>query len=330
MKKVLLLSLSMLFVLCALVWTGSAAAALELKLGHSAALDHPGNKAAVMFAEAVEKRTNGEIHVTIFPNNELGSPPERLEQLKLGVLDMNLGTQGQLQAYSMKFGVVMLPFVFNSYEHAYKVLDGPFMEWTKTDAEKNGIILLSNWEYGFRNVTNNVRPINSPDDLKGLKMRVPPEIQMQAFVEGCGAVITTIAFPELYMALKQGVVDGQENPLSVIYYNKYYEVQKYLAITNHIYNSYVHMISKKTWEKLTPEQQKIILEESAKAGNYMRKAIQSEEADLVEKLKAEGMIVTYPEISVFREKMKPVYNKLGKVLGEENVETFLNMVESIK
>jgi len=303
---------------------------IVMKLGHFAAVDHPAHKAALMFAENVEKRTHGAIKIQIFPDNQLGSPPEMLEQNILGAIDMSLGTQGQLDKYSKKFAVVMLPFVFKDYEHAYKVLDGPFMKWAAPDLEKQGLIFLANWEYGFRNLTNNVRPINTPDDVKGLKIRTPPEIQLQAAMEALGAIVTKIAFPELYMALKQGVVDGQENPLSVIYHNKYYETQKYLAITNHVYNSMVHVMSKKVWDKLTPEQQTIIKEESKKAGDFMRKEIQEEEKTLIKKLEEKGMQVTRPDLAPFRAKMGPAYAKIAEYAGKENVDTFLKMVDSVK
>ena len=212
----------------------------------------PGNKAAKMFADGVAKRTNGEVTVEIYPNNELGNPPEVLEQNVLGVIDMSLPTQGQLAKYSKKFGCVMLPFAYEGYDHAYKVLDGPFMKWAEKDLADAGLVFLSNWEWVFRNLTNSVRPINTPDDVKGLKIRTPPELSNQSAMEALGATVQTIQFSELPMALKQGVVDGQENPVSVIYAFKIYETQKYLAMTGHTYNSMVHVMSKKTWDKLTP------------------------------------------------------------------------------
>ena len=149
------------------------ATALELKLGHYAAETHPAHQATVMFADAVKARTNGEITVKIYPANQLGSPPEVLEQNKLGAIDMSLPTQGALDKYVREFSVVMLPFVYDGYEHCWRVLDGPFMDWTAPLLEKQGLIFLSNWEWGFRNVTNNVRPVMTPDDMKGLKMRTP-------------------------------------------------------------------------------------------------------------------------------------------------------------
>ncbi|MFH1756631.1 MAG: TRAP transporter substrate-binding protein [Pseudomonadota bacterium] len=312
-----------------LFW-GGPTKALELKFGHYAAETHPGHKAAVMFADAVQKRTNGQITTKIYPANQLGSPPEVLEQNKLGVIDMSLPTQGALDKYVKAFAVVMLPFAYDSYDHAYKVLDGPFMKWVAPTLKKENLVFLSNWEWGFRNITNNVRPVNSPEDVKGLKIRVPPEIQLQAAMEACGAVVTKIAFPELYMALKQGVVDGQENPLAVIYHFKIYEVQKYLALTRHVYNSMVHVVSLKTWEKLTSQQQKIVREESKRAGDYFRKAIQDEEKDLVAKLKDKGMVVTTPDISKFRAVMGPAYERIGKYAGEDNVKKFMKMVKDAR
>lgn len=307
------------------------AIALELKFGHYAAETHPGHTASMMFAEAVEKRTNGEVTVKVYPNNALGAPPEVLEQNVLGVIDMSLPTQGALDKYAKAFAVVMLPFMYDDYDHAYRVLDGPFMEWVAPTLEKENLVFLSNWEWGFRNVTNTVRPVNTPEDMKGLKIRVPPEIQLQAAMEACGAIVTKIDFPELYMALKQGVVDGEENPLAVIYHNKLYEVQKYLSLTRHVYNSMVHVMSKKTWDKLTPEQQQIIKEESKKAGDFFRKAIQDEEADLIKKLKEQGMeVIEKPDIAAFRAAMGPAYERISEYAGKENVEKFMKMVEETR
>ena len=147
----------------------AAAGPLTLRFAHFAQEDHPANIAAKQFASRVEARTGGAIKINIFPNNSLGGPPEQAQQIKLGVIDMGLPTQGQLQNYEKAFGAVMLPFVFDSPAHVFRVLDGPAMAWLAPLAEKQGFIILRNWEYGFRNLTNSVRPINAPDDVKGLK-----------------------------------------------------------------------------------------------------------------------------------------------------------------
>jgi tripartite ATP-independent transporter DctP family solute receptor len=204
------------------------------------------------------------------------------------------------------------------------------MDWFSPLAEKEGFIVLSNWEWGFRNLTNNKRPILKPEDVKGLKIRTPPEIQLQAAMEALGGVVTKIAFQEVYMALAQNVVDAQENPIAVIYHNKFYEVQKYLALTRHVYNNMVHVISTKTWAKLTPEQQKIFREESKSAGAYMRKAIVAEEADQIAKMEKAGMNVTRPNLAPFRAAMGPAYERIGKYAGEDNVKRFMKYVEDAR
>jgi tripartite ATP-independent transporter DctP family solute receptor len=306
------------------------AAAIEMKLGHFAADSHPGNLASKMFAEAVEKRTNGSIKVIIYPNNALGSPPEVLEQNILGAVDMSLPTQGQLGKYSKKFNCVMLPFMYDSYEHADKVLDGKFLPWAVPDLDKAGLVFLSNWEWGFRNLTNSKHPVNVPADVKGLKVRTPPELPTQAAMEALGAVVATINFNELQMALKTGVVDGQENPIAVIYSNKIYETQKYLAMTGHNYNTMVHVISKKVWDKLTPDQQAIVKEESKKAGDWMRKTVRNEEADQIDQLKKFGMEITYPNKAEFKKLMKPAYDRMKAIADEENIAAFIKMVDEAK
>jgi TRAP-type transport system periplasmic protein len=310
--------------------SGVEAQVIQMKFAHFAEETHPAHLAAKQFAAKVEERTKGQVKITIYPANVLGSPPEQAEQVKLGAIDMGLPTQGQLDKYVKAFSAVMLPFVYDDYDHVHRTLDGPSMDWFAPLAEKEGLILLCNWEYGFRNLTNNKRPILKPDDVKGLKIRTPPEIQLQAAMEALGGVVTKIAFPEVYMALAQNVVDGEENPIAVIYFNKFYEVQKYLALTRHVYNNMIHTVSAKAWAKLTPDQQKIFREESKSAGASMRKAIMDEEADLVAKMEKAGVRVTRPDLAPFRAAMGPAYERIGKYAGEENVKRFMKFVEDAR
>jgi TRAP-type transport system periplasmic protein len=304
------------------------AAPLTLRFAHYAAEDHPANTAAKQFAERVEGRTNGAVKINIFPNNVLGGPPEQAQQIKLGTIDMGLPTQGQLDKYDTAFAAVMLPFIWDSPQHVYRVLDGPAMAWLAPLAEKQGFVLLRNWEYGFRNVTNTVRPINTPDDVKGLKLRTPPELQIQASMEALGATVQAIAFPELYLALSQRVVDGEENPIAVIYFNKFYEVQKHLALTRHIYNNMIHTVSAISWTKLDPGQQAIFREESAAAGDLMRKLIGDQEDDQIKKIEGAGMRVTRPDLAPFRALMGPAYDRIAAYAGADNVRKFKAMAEA--
>jgi TRAP-type transport system periplasmic protein len=308
-------------------YVARGAGPITMRWAHFAQEDHPANVAAKQFASRVETRTNGAIKINIFPNNVLGGPPEQAQQIKLGTIDMGLPTQGQLDKYDTAFAAVLLPFVFDNAQHVYRTLDGPAMQWLAPLAEKQGFVLLRNWEYGFRNVTNSVRPINAPDDMKGLKIRTPPELQIQASMEALGAVVQAIAFPELYLALSQKVVDGEENPIAVIYFNKFYEVQKHLAITRHVYNNMIHTVGVNSWKKLSPEQQAIFREESAAAGDLMRKLIGDDEADQIKKLEAAGMQVTRPDLAPFRARMEPAYKRIADYAGEANVKKFRELVE---
>ena len=323
----------MVGVLFLLAWVAGGTAeaqGIQMKFAHFADENHPGHLAAKMFAENVAKRTNGQIKIDIFPNNMLGSPPEQAEQVKMGTTDMGLPTQGQFDKWIKAMGVVMLPFLYDDYAHVHRALDGPAFQWFGQIAEKEGFILLSNWEYGFRNLTNGKRPINNPDDVKGLKIRVPPEMQIGAAFQAMGAQTTVIAFPELYMALAQGVADGQDNPVSVIYFMKFYEVQKHLALTKHIYNNMIHTISAKTWAKLSPEQKTIFQEESKKAGAWMREQVESQEADVVSKMEKGGVQVTRPSLVSFRAAMTPAYEKICKYAGEDNCKKWQDYVEAAR
>ena len=182
-----------------------ALAQTVLKFAHYAETTHPAHASAMQFAKNVDARTNGRIKVDVFPANQLGAPPEQLQQVKLGTIDIGVPTQGQLDKFDKAFAAVMLPFIFEDLAHAHRTLDGPAMAWFGPIAEKQGFVILGNWEWGFRNLTNSKRPINLPDDVKGLKIRVPPEIQLEAAMEALGAQVTKIAFPgALHVALAGG------------------------------------------------------------------------------------------------------------------------------
>ena len=303
---------------------------IQMKFAHIVEETHPAHLATKQFAAKVGERTNGQVKIVIYPANTLGSPPEQCEQVKLGAIDMNTPTQGQLEKYVKACMTAQFPFIFEDYDHAHKVLDGPAFNWLAPIAEKEGFILLSNWEWGFRNITNNRRPILKPEDVKGLKIRVPPEMHLQATMEALGAVVTKIAFPEVYMALSQNVVDGQENPLAAIYHMKFYEVQKHLALTRHTYSCMMHVVNPQSWAKLNPEQQRIVREESKAAGAYMRKILIDEERDIIEKMEKAGVKVTRPDSEPFRKAVAPAVEKIAKYTGDDYVKTFMKFVQDAR
>jgi tripartite ATP-independent transporter DctP family solute receptor len=327
-QKNLIVSILACLLICAF---SVPAFSLELKLAHYVPESHPAHQAALMMAKGVEERTKGEITIKIFPANKLGDGNEVLEQQMNGVVDLSLPTQSMLDKYGKKgnkpFAVVMLPFVFKDTQHAWRVLDGPFAKWIAPKFDELGLVQLANWEYGFRNLTNNKRPVFSPADVKGLKIRTPGEIQLQKTMEAAGAQVQAINFKELPMALKQGVVDGQENPISVIYHYKLYEVQPYLALTNHVYSSMMCVVSKKTWSKLSADQQAILKEEAQKGGQWFRDTLLAENDELIQKLIGKGMKVTLPDRAAFKAQMQYAYDAIGEYAGKDNVAKFLKMVE---
>lgn len=316
---------------CALVLSaGGAMAQTTLKYGHYNAESHPVHKASVQFAANVEKRTNGAVKIQIFPNNALGAPPEILEQTRNGVVDIAIPTSGQLDKYDKAFAALMIPFAFADLDHARRTMDGPMRKWLEPRAEKIGFEVIGVWEYGFRHLTNSKKPIMKPDDVKGLKIRTPPEIQLSAAMAALGANVQKINFPELYLSLSQGVVDGEENPIATIHSAKFYEVQKYLTLTSHMYQAMFHVVNAGAWKKLKPDQQKIMREESAAAGKLTRELLQSEEAGLIEDLKKKGMQVIKPELAPFKAAMGPANEEIKKFAGADNVTQFMKFVDEAR
>ncbi len=180
------------------------------------------------------------------------------------------------------------------YELADRILDGPFKAWAAPELEKIGLVYISSWEWGFRQITNSKRPILTPDDVKGLKIRTPPAMAYQAAIEALGGNVQTIAFGELVMAMRQGVVDGQENPIGVIYDLKLYESQKYISIINYLYSSMTHVVNKKVFDKLTRQQREIIVDESNKSRLLMREMVRKPEKKQIEDMKSKGIRIDTP------------------------------------
>ncbi len=316
-----------LAILIALGATG-AQAAVELKLGHFASDTHPCGIAAKDFKANVEKRTNGEVKIALYGNNVLGSPPEVLEQVLLGAVDMSLSGQDQLAKHLPFYDVISTPFAFKDYAMADRIIDGDFKAWAAPELLKKNLVHLSDWEWGFRQLTNSKKPILTPADMKGMKIRTPPAFAYQAFVEAAGGNAQTIAFAELVMAMKQGVVDGQENPVGTIYDLKIYETQKYMSILNYTYSSMVHVVNKKSWDKLTPEQQKIVTEESAAAAKQARKLLRDNETVQLKDLEAtKGIVIARPDLGPWKAAMGPAWDKVKARVGADNFKKFMDMVE---
>jgi tripartite ATP-independent transporter DctP family solute receptor len=297
--------------------------AIDIKLAHVVNEQDAFHLAATKFKELTEKYTNGEVKVTIFPNAVLGDERTLLERMKMGIVDAGVITSGPFVNFVPKFGVVDMPFLFRDAEHAYKVLDGPIGDKLFADLEPQGWKGLAWAERGFRNLTNNKRPINKPEDVAGLKIRLMQNpIYVDSF-KALGANAVPMAWTEALTALQQHTIDGQENPLNVIVSFKLYESQKYLAITRHAYAPAPIIMSMMTWKKLTPAQQTAVLKAAREAAQYERDYDNQNEAGWLKELADKGMVITRPDLSAFLKAVKPVYDTYSDKFGKDLINAIL-------
>ena len=236
--------------------SGSAFAATVLKLGHIAESSNPYGRGADHFAELVKQKSKGDIEIKVFPSSSLGTQKELIEGLIYGTVDMTLTGTAELGTFQPQMAIFDMPFLFKDRAHAYKALDTVGMELAKP-LEAKGLKMLGYMENGIRHMTNNTRPIKSPADMKGLKVRVMNNKVYVEMMKALGASPTPMALAELYSGMQAGVVDGQENPSAHIFTKRFFEVQKYASLTGHAYAAEPFLVSMATWKKLTPEQQAI-------------------------------------------------------------------------
>jgi tripartite ATP-independent transporter DctP family solute receptor len=318
MKKIVSILMILVF-----AFAGTAVA-MEIKLAHVVNEKDAFHVAAEKFKELVEKNSKGALTVTIFPNAKLGDERTLLERMKMGIVDAGVITSGPIINFVPSFGVIDLPFLFRDPKHAYAVLDGSIGQKLMADLEAQGWKGLAFAERGFRNLTNSKRPVKTPEDIKGLKIRVMQNPVYVDSFKALGANAVPMAWTEVLTALQQGTVDGQENPLNVIMAFKLYETQKYLSITRHAYAPAPIIMSMNTWKKLTPEQQAIVKKAAQDAAEFERAWDNKMEAEWLKDLKAKGMVVATPDLKAFRAAVKPVYDQYGPKYGKELIEAIQN------
>ncbi len=280
---------------------------------------HPLAVGADKFAEIVAAKSGGKLKVNVFAGGTLGGDAPNVSALQGGTIEMVLLNSGILASQVKSFEAYDLPFMFATPQEADAVVDGPFGQKMHTSLAEKGIVGLAYFELGFRNITNSKRPINTVEDIAGLKLRVIPNAINVDWVKALGANPTPLAFPEVYAALEQKAIDGQENPLNVILANKFAEVQKFLAITNHQYNPQSLILSKKVWDTLAAPEKKILQDAATEAAQFQRKTSREASAGTLDALKKAGMQVTEfspAEQAKLREKLKPVIDKHGAALGD--------------
>jgi len=283
----------------ALLPLAAHAQAVKLTLGHGAAVGNPRHEAAVKFAEVVKAKTGGRVEVQVAPSAQLGDDAAMVTALRTGALDLSANSQGAVANAVPEYAAFGMPFMFSSPAAAFKLLDGPLGKELADKSAEKGLVLLGTWDNGIRQMTNSKRPITRVEDMKGLKMRVPPDATLVDIMKALGAESQQIKFAELYVALQQGVVDGQENPLVNIHASKLYEVQKHLAMTNHQFQMTPFLMSKRSWDKLSEADRKAVQEAAAEATTLQRKLSQEADEKLLADLKAKGVQVTTPDRATF-------------------------------
>ena len=293
----------------ALLATAAQAQATKLTLGHGAAPGNPRHEASMKFAELVKAKTAGRIEVQVAPSAQLGDDAAMVTALRTGALDLSANSQGALATVVPEYAAFGMPFLFSNLSQAWKLLDGPLGKELADRTAEKGMVVLGYWDNGIRHMSNSKKPLLKPEDLKGMKMRTPPDAVTVDIMQSLGAEAQQIKFSELYVALQQGVVDGQENPLMNISASKLYEVNKFISLTGHKYEMTPFLMSKRSWDKLSEADRKALQEAALEATALQRKLSQEADDKLVADLKSKGVQISTVDKSAFAKATDKVDDK---------------------
>jgi tripartite ATP-independent transporter DctP family solute receptor len=299
---------------------------ITFKLASMTPMNHTYNQGALMFAELVRQRSNGRIEITIFSDGKLGKgEKELLEAIQQGTINFYVGSTGPVSAFCPSMGILDLPFLFRDYAHVDKILDGPVGRKLLEDLGEANIKGLAFWENGFRNLTNSKKVVKNPSDAEGLKIRtMENKIHLTAW-KAVGVNPVALPFGDLYGDLQKKSIDGQENPIGVIYSSKFNEVQKYLSLTQHVYSPALIAVSPKTWQTISKEDQEMLLNTAAEVAPYQRKLGRDSEEKQIADLAAKGMIVTKGiNKGMWYKVMEGAMGEFIQLLGKDKVEAIVN------
>ena len=305
--------------------TPAAIAQENLKMNISIAQNSHYGVAIDAFAKELEKRTAGRFKVQNFYSGALGAERESIEGVQLGTMDLTMTSTGPVPNFVPEVAILDIPFLFRDYAHARSTLDGPVGQEMLKKFEAKGLVALAWGENGFRHMTNNKRPVNAPEDLKGLKMRTMENpIHIQAYKQ-FGILPTPMAFTEVFTALQQGTVDGQENPLSVISAGKLGQVQKHVSLTGHVYSPAVILMSKARWDKLSAADKQAFTDSAKEAVKANRARIDEDEKRVVAELKGQGVtVVENVDKAKFQTALAPTFTEFGKRFGQDHIDKIRN------
>ena len=294
--------------LAALALCGTAAAAqpLELKLGHVGSPGSIFDLSAQEFAKRVQQKLGGKVVVQVYGSSQLGDDTEMMQKVKLGTLDFSVPST-VMSSVVPAFGLFEMPYLVSDREHMKRIEKEIVWPALAPLSEKAGYQMIAVWENGFRQITNNAHPIKTPDDLKGIKLRVPKGKWRIKMFQAYGASPSAMGFSEVFVALQTGVMDGEENPLTQIYTSKFQEVQKFLSLTDHVYTPAYMVTSPRKWEALPPAVRKAVEEAARETQAYVYQTGAKMDDDLLGKLKDAGMKVNEADRNAFRVASKPIY-----------------------
>ena len=298
----------------AMTSTSTLAAGKVIKLSHVVNEKDGFHIAALKFKELVE--AGSDYTIEIHPNAELGDERTLLEGMQFGTIDMGIITNGPVSNFSPEIAVLELPFLFTSNEEAYKIMDGPIGQELLGNLSKVGLKGLAYAERGFRNLTNSKREVLSPADLKGLKIRVMENPVYIDTFKALGANAVPMAWTEALTAMQQGTIDGQENPVNVIYSFKLAETQKFMSFTRHTYAPAVFVMGQNLYASLDEKNQKLFQESAQAAAQHERNWNMEQEAEQLAAIKELGMTISEPDLTPFQNAVAPVYTKYGKKFGK--------------
>jgi tripartite ATP-independent transporter DctP family solute receptor len=305
----------------------------SIKVGIISPQGAPQSQGLDKFAELVAERSGGKIKVQVFYSGQLGDDKKMMEQTQAGLQEMAVITSPTIYGTIKEFGIFDLPFIFTDEKEADAIMDGPIAEKLMAKLEPHGLIGLGLWENGFRNITNNKHPVETVEDIKGLKIRtLPNPIHLEIF-QTLGANPVSMAWPEVFPALESGALDGQENAIQVIKHEKVYEVNKYVTLDRHLWSPFAVIFSKKLWDQMSEEERQIIKESAREAGVFARETNRSAEKESLQTLIDNGMEVTElsPEVlKQMQDMTRPVIDKYKGEIGEEIVNELLQEIEKVR
>ncbi|MEN9538402.1 MAG: hypothetical protein RLZZ126_637 [Pseudomonadota bacterium] len=317
--------LALALALCVGAAGNASAQTVNMRMSISAAQNSHQGVAIDTFAKVVAERTNGRIKIQNFYSGALGGERESIEAVQLGTQELTLSSTGPVPNFVPETKILDIPFLFRDKAHAHAVLDGPIGQEMLTKFDSKGFKALMWCENGVRHMTNNKRAVNSPDDLKGLKMRTMENPVHIAAYKGFGIVPTPMAFPEVFTALQQGTVDGQENPLSVILFAKFSQVQKHLTLTGHVYSPAVILMNKGVWDKLSAADKETFMVASREATKANRARVAEDDAKGVAELKSQGMqVIENPDKAKFIAALAPINADFERQFGKANIDKIRN------